>query len=334
MRPLLQGQALKYLGPAWFAPVMGLAGLALAWHRARGLMGPAAEAAAWLFGSAGALLCLVLLFLSLARARRFPGAWVDDLRHPVRHAFVAALPVALILLSTVAAALGGAHAWVSPLWMVACSVQLGVTVWVLGRLLRARSDFPWAAMTPLMYIPVVGNVLAPLAGMNLGHGTWASMQFALGALLWPLLTVTLFVRLARQGWWPERLRATVFISLAPPSALGLGLDALGAPSWALWLCWGLALGFLLWSLRQLPQILNQAFTLPFWAASFPTAAFASLSLLLASPTGLGLMLPLAILSLALSNVIMLGLLLGSYRGLRDGSLLAPEPVAMLSVTSP
>ena len=59
----------------------------------------------------------------------------------------------------------------------------------------------------------------------------------------------------------------------------------------------------------------------------PLAALATLTLRLASPHGVLAVLGPALL--ALTSIIMLGLLMGTWRGLRDGSLLAPEPVAPL-----
>ena len=92
--------ALKFLSPAWFSIVMGLSGLALAWRRAVPLMGEPALALSIALGGLAAAVFLVLAGLSVLRLQRHPEAWAEDLRHPVRHAFVATLPVSLILLGT------------------------------------------------------------------------------------------------------------------------------------------------------------------------------------------------------------------------------------------
>ncbi|MEN9627546.1 MAG: hypothetical protein RJA10_773, partial [Pseudomonadota bacterium] len=46
---------LKYLFPSWFAVVMGLCGLSLAWHRAQPLMGDSAGAVSAVIGVLAAL---------------------------------------------------------------------------------------------------------------------------------------------------------------------------------------------------------------------------------------------------------------------------------------
>ncbi len=92
------GQPLRFLFPSWFAIVMGLAGLALAWHRAGPLMGPAATVAADAIGALAAVVFAVLAVATLLRRQRHPEAWAEDLKHPLRHVFVAAMPVSLILL--------------------------------------------------------------------------------------------------------------------------------------------------------------------------------------------------------------------------------------------
>jgi tellurite resistance protein len=113
--------------------------------------------------------------------------------------------------------------------------------------------------------------------------------------------------------------------------MGLVLLAEGAPQAAVAGFWGAALFFLLWSARIAPQAVSQPFSLVWWAVSFPLAAFASLTLKLASLAGSGAFQTAGMLLLALSSLVMGGLVLGTVRGLRDGSLLAPEPVAVLQM---
>jgi tellurite resistance protein len=61
--------------------------------------------------------------------------------------------------------------------------------------------------------------------------------------------------------------------------------------------------------------------------SFPLAAFAALTLRLAEPgSALAGFAPVA---LALASLVIAWLVLATLRGLRDGSLLAPEPVATI-----
>ena len=94
--------------PGWFGIVMGWSGLALAWHRAGHAMGEQAAAVALAVGAVALLSFALLLLLSLARWRRYPQAVQEDLAHPVRHAFIAAVPISLLLLVTLGVAAFGA----------------------------------------------------------------------------------------------------------------------------------------------------------------------------------------------------------------------------------
>ena len=321
---------LKFLAPSWFAIVMGLCGLALAWRQAEALMGEMAGAAALVLGGLAVLVAGVLSVASWLRRARHPAALAEDLRHPVRHAFVATLPVSLILLATVAVSLTGPSILAQGVWMVGAIWQLAVTLWVIGRWFRPGSapGSGWAAFTPVLLIPVVGNVLLPLAGVTLGLGHWAVAQFAIGLFFWPLVLALLVVRVLVQGPWPDRLLPASFISIAPPAVIGLSLLQIGAsPDWA-WGLWGLALFFALASASVLRRALDQPFAIGFWALSFPLAAFSALSLRLARDASAGFGLAAMVL-LALTSFVVVALVLATVRGLRDGSLLAPEPVASL-----
>ena len=320
---------LKFMMPGWYALVMGLAGLSLAWHRAVPLLGEMAGAVALLVGALAAAVFTVLAVATVVRGQRYPEAWAEDRRHPVRHTFIAALPIALLLLATVGVAVAGPQPLLLALWWVGALAQLFVTWWVLARWWRpaAQGGLQWTGVTPALFIPIVGNVLVPLAGVPLGQTEWSAAQFGLGLLFWPLATVLVLVRIAVQGMWPERLLPTAFIFIAPPAVVGLAVLQFGAPPLLAWVLWGMAMFTLLWVGALAPRIAKLPFGLPHWALSFPLAAMAALTLRLAVPGSAMAVLGLALLALA--SIVILGLLAGTVRGLRDGTLLAPEPGAAI-----
>lgn len=318
---------LKYLFPGWYAIVMGLCGLALAFHRAVPLMGEMAGAVGLVIGALAGLVFAVLAVATVLRGLRHPQAWAEDRKHPVRHTFVAALPIAVILLATVAVAAGLRETWVAALWWVGALSQGYVTWWVLARWWKGNQPggLQWVSATPALLIPIVGNVLTPLAGVPLGYEAWSAAQFGLGLLFWPVVLVMLIVRIATQGLWPERLLPTSFILIAPPAVIGLSALQLGAPALVGWGLWGVALFTLLWVAPLARRIAALPFGMPHWGMSFPLAAMAALTLRLAPNGGPAGMLGVAILAGA--ALVIAALSLATVRGLRQGTLLVPEPVA-------
>ncbi len=321
---------LKHLFPGWFAVVMGWAGLALAWHRAAPLMGDLAQGLALVATAVAALVFVALGAATLLRWQRHGEALREDLAHPVRHTFFAAIPVSGMLLATLAVALLGADTpGVDALWGLSSLVQFGVTLWVLARWISGPAGGAghkpnWSAVTPVMFIPVVGNVVAPLAGLPLGHSAWASAQFGVGLLFWPVILVLNFVRIAQAGLPPERMLPTLFIVVAPPAVVGTAALQYGASAALVWMLWGMALFLALWAATQARRMTSMAFGIAHWGMSFPLAAFAALTLRLAgSGDGAWLQVP-ALALLALASLVILGLSFATVRGLRAGTLLVPE----------
>ncbi|MEN9780997.1 MAG: hypothetical protein RL014_2145 [Pseudomonadota bacterium] len=301
---------------------MGLSGLSLAWHRAGGGVGAALSLFIGAFAAIGFAL---LLALTVWRGLRHGDAVREDWHHPVRHAFFATLPISMILLATVAVAQGAPLPLAHALWVCGAALQFAVTVWVVSRWLRGTDGkLAWPSFTPVLFIPVVGNVLTPLAGSAVGHPDWAAAQFGIGLLLWPIVICLMAVRIGLIGLWPPRMLASTFITVAPPSVVGLAALQLQAPATLAWMAWGMALFFLAWSCTVVPRLRGQPFSLPFWGTSFPLAAFAALSLRLATGAGPAFT-AFAHAALALATAVIATLVLLTLRGLLNGSLLQPEP---------
>lgn len=322
---------LQFLMPGWFAVVMGLCGLSLAWHRAEPVAGAVAHAASLALGILAAVVFTMLAVLSLLRGLRHRQAVIEDMRHPVRHAFWAAIPVSGLLIATAWLAHAGARPGAHVLWWISSVAQLAVTVAVTARWWRGNQPggLVWTGITPALFIPIVGNVLVPLAGVPLGHAQWSAAQFGAGAVFWPVVLVLIMVRKATAGLWPERLLPTAFIHVAPPAVGGLALLQLGAPALVAWSAWGMALVFLLWASTQWKRIAALPFGIPHWAMSFPLAAFTAFTWRLADPAlgGGTAMLAIAAAGLAGTSLLVVLLLAATMRGLLRGSLLVAEPLA-------
>jgi tellurite resistance protein len=322
---------LEHLAPAWFALVMGWCGLSLAWLRATDVFGETALGLG-LVGAMFALFVFVLLCIScVIRLTVHPEAVAADMRHPVRHAFMATLPLSIMLL----AGIGVSLFWntsrtldtlLTFAWVLGSVLEIAATIWVLARWLNTAENggLQWATFTPVFFIPVIGNVVAPVAGLTIGLETWAMAQFGVGLLLWPVLQTMLLIRMAQAGPLPARLSPTLFITVVAPSIIGLCFLEMDAPRGLAWGTWGIGVFFLALSLTQIRTILEQPFGLPHWGMSFPMAAFTTLTLRMSQEQGgAWLQLPATVL-LAVTSLLILGLTLGTWRGLRHGQLLVPE----------
>jgi tellurite resistance protein len=205
-------------------------------------------------------------------------------------------------------------------------LELAASVWVLTRWLNTADNggLQWAAFTPVFFIPVIGNVLAPLAGVTIGLEPWATAQFGIGLLLWPVLQTMLIIRMVQAGPLAARMSPSIFITMVAPSIIGLCFLQLDAPLSLAWGSWGIGLFFLLLSLTQIRTIFEQPFGLPHWAMSFPMAAFTTLSLRMSQERGGAWLALPATLLLAATSLLIVGLTLQTWRGLRHGHLLVAE----------
>lgn len=317
--------ALPHLSFVWFVPVMGWTGLALAWLAAATHWG---DTARHLSTAAAALAFAWLVFMLLAqgvRHRRHVSALPGDARHPVRqHAFAAAPISGLLLLAWATSA----WQWQGPLpqalFLVASIWQWLTTAWILSRWLKPgpAGENPWAPVTPMLIVPIVGNVIAPLAGLPLGFTAWSWAQLGVGLVMWPVVIALLMVRVTLVGGVPPPLQPTWFIQMAPSSVLGIVALLAHAPTSVAWICWGFACFVFTWLVSQWKTIARLPFGMPHWGMSFPVMAFTSLTWRLANTTEGAWLLPLAMVMLVGGSALLLWLTVHTFD--KRHLLLSPE----------
>lgn len=274
---------LKFFPISFFAMVMGLTGLSIAWHKAEITFGIGLRMSGALLVLAVA--CFVLLLgLYLNKAIRYPDAVRKELGHPIQLNFFPTVSISLILLAVAFLSLWPGVAGV--VWVLGTTMHLFLTLYVMGVWIH-HEHFEIHHINPAWFIPVVGNVLVPIAGIPLGFAEVSWFFFSIGILFWLILLAIILYRVLFHNPLPERLMPTFFILIAPPAVgfiaylqLTGTLDAFARVLYYS----GLFLTLLL--VTQVGRFVRIEFYLSWWAYSFPLAAITIASLVMYEKTGL------------------------------------------------
>ncbi len=320
---------IEHVSPAWFVPVMGWTGLGLTWLRAAQALGDVAMHLSWVCAVVAGLMATQLVLVNVWRAVRYPVAFMADVSHPILFNFWSALPIALVLLVALFMGLTPqANPYLEALWWLGALGEWACLIWALARWsLPQAQPAGLSAITPVIFLPLVGHALVPWAGVPLGHATYSALQLGVGLFMWPIGLVVLLLRLFTVGPLPARMTPTWFILMVPPSALALSLNLWQPPESLLWGFWGMGLTSLMWALTYIKAIAQLEFNLPHWGMSFPLAAFTSMSLMMSQKTdGAWLQTP-ALMMLTLTSGVILWLTWKTLLGILGGVLLRPESQA-------
>ncbi|WP_062307424.1 SLAC1 anion channel family protein [Demequina subtropica] len=315
-------RSLAHLPVGIFAVAMGVGGTAVAWYRleeAFELSLPVNDMLAGL----GLAVVAVALVAYAAKAIRHPGAARAEWTHPVKSAFVATLPVSLMVLATAFAPI--AEGVSAALWWPGAALQFIATVLIM-RAWIADARVEAVHVHPAWFIPIVGNLVAPLAGVAHAPTEISWYFFGVGALFWLGLLPIVLGRLFLEGTMPWRLAPTLAILVAPPAVASLSWVRLGG-SWTDPIAMML-LGVVIFQLALLASQATYLRKVPFavsaWAYTFPLGAAAS-ALLAAYESGATAFAAwVGVAALATASLLVLGLGWRTAVAVVRGELLTAE----------
>ena len=261
---------LEHFPISWFATVMGLAGLTMALHRAESVFAMAFRPSILL------LILTVLTFTILAgiyllKFIRYPERVTGELHHPVKLNFFPTISIGLILISSALLPLHQPSSLV--VWALGTTLHLAFTLYVLSVWVH-HTHFEINHMNPAWFIPIVGNILVPIAGVEHASPEISWFFFSIGLVFWMVLLTIIFYRMFFHQPLPNKLLPTLFILIAPPgvgflSWLQLNGGELDAFARVLYYA---ALFLTMMLLTQARRFVNLEFFLSWWAYSFPMAA--------------------------------------------------------------
>ena len=301
---------LQHFPVAWFAMIMGLTGLTLAWRKAEEILNLDFAPSPWLLLLATGLFALLATLYGV-KVIKYRAAASKEWAHPIKMHFVPAVSISLILLSI--AWLPVSAPYSKLLWMAGVALHLILTFYVITQWMH-HSKFEIVHLNPAWFIPVVGNILVPIAGVAHAPAQLSWFFFSIGVVFWPVLLTIILYRVIFHASLPERLMPTLFILIAPPAVgfisyvkLTGGIDAFAQ------VLYHAALFFTLLLFTQIRHFANLKFFLSWWAYSFPLAAITIASLVMFQHDGSPLFLRLSGVLLGIATVVIVGLLVRTAR---------------------
>jgi tellurite resistance protein len=250
--------------------VMGLAGLAIVYLKFQHEFGISAPIGQGILFTVSAWFAF-LMAIQTIRLIRYPQAVATDFNHPIRSNFFPAISISLLLLCIGYQEIGMVSA-ANVLWYIATPLHLFLLLKILHDWFF--KTYKINTFNPAWFIPVVGPLLVPIAGVQIASPEISWFFYATGIVFWIVLLAVLVGRIFFQDPMPKKLIPTLFILIAPPSVgfisyfkLSHSLDPFARILFYFGVFTFLMLLTMVRKFREVP------FFLSWWAYTFPLASF-------------------------------------------------------------
>lgn len=261
---------LDYFPITVFAAVLGLGGFTILldkWRHLRWL--PAWPYFTMTIAVTGLFLLATALYARKA-IRSFPLVQ-EDYRHKTRANFVAAIPISILILSII---------------YMGCCPFASLALWYLGTVFQTLTmynifrrwvnhDFNITHFNPAWFIPVVGLVLIPVAGVEYVPEEVALFFWANGVVFWLVFFTIAMYRIIFHPPLPVKLAPTFFMLIAPPAVIFISYVRITMHfdfTAKLFFMIAVFMAVLLVFIKR--QFSGKSFFMSWWAFTFPLDALA------------------------------------------------------------
>jgi tellurite resistance protein len=304
---------------AFFAMVLGLAGLAYSWRAAHRVWGyPDIIGELLMLLAALVWAALVLLYAAKWFGQR--DAAVKELSDPIQCCYVGLIGVTTLLIA--GGVLPYSRCAAQMLFALGACFTGIFALWRTGALWQGGRD-P-GTTTAVLYLPLGAGSFVMASGLGaMGYVDWGQLAFGAGLFSWLAIESVLLHRLLTAQPLPLPLRPTLGIQIAPPTvgALAYLNVSNGAPDMLVHAMVGYGLLQALIAIRLFPWVREQPFSAGYWAYSFGMTALAADLLRLIERGDSGAAACLAPYAFGIANVVVVALAVGTIRLLVQHRLL-------------
>jgi|SRR6056297_607854 len=283
--PMETQNRIRHFSVSFFSIILGLGGLTIALEKMAGLLGASQSLPKFFLAvTVGAFLTIGLIFLY--RMVKYPEEVKKEYSNSVKYNFFSTISIGLLLLS---AAFLEYNAGVSKaLWIAGTSMHLYFTYRTLSFWVFHK-EHSFTSFNPIWFIPVVGNLLVPVAGTVHFANEISWFFFSIGMVFWAVLFTTFMYRIIFHEALPEKIVPSLAILIAPPAIGFISYVKLtGQLDGFARIMYYIALFLFTFVFSRIGEYMKMNFYLSWWAFSFPISSFTIATVLMYHKSGIAL----------------------------------------------
>ena len=200
---------IKNFSISFLAIVLGLTGFTLAILKAESILGWSLKISSYLLYFSIIIFGIIAL-LYIAKIILFPKEVKKEFYHPIKINFFPIIAKVFLILSLIYL---GSNLIVSGiLWWVGVIIQFLFSIIILSIWIRFNK-FKIHHINPAWFIPIVGNLIIPIAGVQHSSPEISWFFFSIGIIWWIVLFVIVINRIIFHHPIQDKLLPTLFILL-------------------------------------------------------------------------------------------------------------------------
>ena len=311
---------LKFFPIMMFAIVMGMSGLTIMYQKTTQWLSVPSLIGSVLMVVTTALF-LVIASVYVLKVIKYAPMVQKEFSHPVRVNFFAAVSISMLMLAIIYKEV---YPSVSALfWYPGTVLHLYLTMHTISFWINHNQELDHS--NPAWFIPIVGNVLVPIAGVGFASQSILIYFFSVGIFFWMTLFAILLNRIIFHHQMAGKFMPTMFILIAPP-AVGFiayvkmfeSVDVFATILFNLALFFTLLVGFMY------KNFIKIKFFISWWAFVFPLAAMAISAMLMYHHSHEAWHLALSYLMVSVTTVIILVVIYQTLLHMQKGEICVQE----------
>ncbi|MCD4705785.1 SLAC1 anion channel family protein [bacterium] len=312
---------LKNFPISFFAVVLGLVGFTLVLQKLEPLLGFLFNIYTYALYFTLAMF-LIISLIYIAKIIKYPQEIKKEFFHPIKINFFPLLAKIFLILSVIY--LNVDMVYSKNFWIIGVILQFIFSIVILSIWIR-HSKFEFHHLSPAWFIPIVGNVIVPIAGVAHGFIEISWFFFSIGIVMWITLFIIVFNRIIFHNPIPDKLVPTFFILFAPPAIAFIAYVKLaGAMDSFARVLYYISLFLFVLIFAQFNMFSKIKFYLSWWAYSFPMAAITVATILMYHETQLLFFKYVVFLLLIILSLIMIYLTYKTIKAIKNKEICVEE----------
>ena len=267
---------LQFFPIMMFAIVMGFAGLSLVYSKMEEVLYFPPYITS-IFTYTSTILFVIILVYYFIKIIKHKELVKKELSHPIRVNFFPAFSISLLLLSLLYRNIVIEISY--GLFMLGAIVHIFFTFYTIKFWINNNLEIHHS--NPAWFIPIVGNIIVPIAGKGFIDDSLLYFYFSIGIFFWIVLFTIILNRIIFHKQFAAKFMPTLFILIAPP-AIGFFsyIKLTESLDFFAHTLYSLALFFTILVFVMYKNYIKIKFFISWWAFTFPMAAVTLSTLLM------------------------------------------------------